>query len=510
MGKKAESALEIENLSKSFGTVLANDHICMKFYKGEISAVLGENGSGKTTLINMISGIYYPDGGNILMGGKPVVIKSPKDAYALGIGVVHQHFNLVNRMTAAANIAIGMTGGIFINNNKIRKQICEIAEKYEFQIDPDKKIYDMSVSEKQTLEIVKMLIKGADILILDEPTAVLAPQETENLFRILKAMKNDGKTVIIITHKLQEVLQVSDKVFIMRKGKLIDTVKTSMADIPILTEKMVGHSVELSLERPEVKNKVKIISVQRLVCKDRQGFAALDNVSFDIYGGEILGIAGIAGGGQKELCEALAGVAYVESGRIIYYSTEGTIEIENRNPAAREKKNIRIGFVPEDRLGMGLIASAGMADNIMLRSYKSGKGIFVNRKKPREIAGELMGRLEIAAPGIHTPVRMLSGGNIQKILLGREIRQHPAVLIVSYPVRGLDINSSYTIYALLNEEKKKGVAVVFVGEDLDVLMEISDRLLVLANHTVGGIADPRTTTKEEIGLLMTKTTNREV
>ena len=473
--------------------------------EGEYVAIMGPSGSGKTTLMNMLSGIYFPDEGQISIDGKEVVIRSPKDAFDLGIGMIHQHFKLVDVLTAAENIVLGLPGGIQLNRREAAGHIREISAKYGFQIDPDKKIYNMAVSEKQTVEIVKVLYRGADILILDEPTAVLTPQETQKLFEVLRAMKADGKSIIIITHKLHEVLDVSDRVAILRKGEYIGTVETAQATQQSLTEAMVGRSISLAIERPEVDEKEELLRVQGLTCINAEGVAAVRDVSFTAYGGEILGIAGVAGSGQKELCEAIAGLYHVKSGSIEFKTGAGFENIVGAKPDEIFKKGISLAFVPEDRLGMGLVGSLDMVDNMLIRSYKNNKGPLVDRKTAKKVCDKLIESLEIVTPGTSTPVRRLSGGNVQKVLLGREIHYNPKVLMVSYPVRGLDINSSFKIYDLLNGQKKKGVAVIFVGEDLDVLMEISDRILVLCGGVLTGIVDPRNVTKEDVGLLMVHT-----
>jgi len=500
------NAVEMRNVTKTFGSVVANRQVHLELHEGEILALLGENGSGKTTLMNMLSGIYYPDNGEIYVHGREVSIRAPKDAFDLGIGMIHQHFKLVDVLTAAENIVLGLPGGTQVNRKALAERIRDISSKYGFTIDPDKKIYNMSVSEKQTVEIVKVLYRGADILILDEPTAVLTPQETEKLFRILKAMKKDGKAIIIITHKLHEVLSVSDRVAILRKGEYIATVETAEADRQSLTEMMVGRSVSLAIARPESEHKHECLQVTSLTCLNSEGIKALDNVSFEAFGGEILGVAGIAGSGQKELCEALTGLYPVKEGTILYHNEiDGVAVVENlvgKTPDEIIRRGISMAFVPEDRLGMGLVASMNMIDNVMLKNYKKSRGPFVDRRTPKDVSERLIRQLQIVTPDVYTPIRLLSGGNVQKVLLGREIDCNPALLIVAYPVRGLDINSSHTIYDLLNEQKQKGVAILFIGEDLDVLMEISDRIMVLCGGKVSGIVDPRVTTKEEIGLLM--------
>lgn len=506
MGETFDYAIKMHNIRKTFGKVVANNNINLELKKGEILALLGENGSGKTTLMNMLSGIYFPDHGEIYIEGKSVRISSPRDAFDLGIGMIHQHFKLVNILTAAENIVLGLDGAPSLNRREINKSVGELAEKYGFDLDPSKKIYQMAVSEKQTVEILKVLYRGAEILILDEPTAVLTPQETEKLFVVLRNMKKAGKSIIIITHKLHEVLAISDRVAILRKGEYIGAVKTSETNQAQLTEMMVGRPISLEIDRPKVDRGVERIQVIDLTCKNGDGLKVLDNVSFSAYGGEILGVAGIAGSGQKELCETIAGLYPAAGGAILYRDKRNEDDVKESilglNPDEISKKGISMAFVPEDRLGMGLIANMDMTDNVMLRSYKNRKGLFVDRKAPKELAEKMIGELDIITPGVDTPVGRLSGGNVQKVLLGREIASSPSVLIVAYPVRGLDINSSYRIYDLLNEQKKKGVAVIFIGEDLDVLMEISDRIVVMCGGRVSGIVDPKDVTKEDIGLMM--------
>lgn len=580
-----EIALEMRGVSKYFGSVVANKNVNLKVYKGEILAVLGENGSGKTTLMNMISGIYFPDEGQTFVGGEEAVIRSPQDAFAYKIGMIHQHFKLVDVFTAAQNIVLGvknepkpvddkknafskffakigrkMESGLY-KKKEVAAQVKVIADKYGFEIDPNKKIYNMSVSEKQTVEIVKVLYRGANVLILDEPTAVLTPQETEKLFAVLRKMKEDGKSIIIITHKLNEVLAVSDRVAILRKGESVGEIATKDADENKLTELMVGKKVALNIERSTPENCEDRLEIKGLNVKSHDGVKVLDNVSFTAKSGEILGIAGIAGSGQKELLEAIAGLQKLESGDMIFHNPkkdkpvtffhkdlhrvkelakEGAFRYENgetvdftgktdkeikelvnagkvlfkedeiidlkdKTPLQIRELGIRLSFVPEDRLGMGLVGNMDIVDNMMLRSYRKGNSVFLDRSKPGKLADEIIEELEVVTPSAHTPVRRLSGGNVQKVLVGREIASAPKVLMAAYPVRGLDINSSYTIYNLLNKQKENGAAVIFVGEDLDVLIELCDRILVIGSGKVTGIVDGRTANKSEIGLLMVKT-----
>ncbi len=558
--------LQLKNITKKFGAkVIANNNVSLDVYKGEILSILGENGCGKTTLMNMVAGIYYPDSGKILINGEEVIIRSPRDAFEHKIGMIHQHFKLIDVFSAAQNVALGVEGEKF-NLKEVNNRIKDMANKYGFNINLDKKIYEMSVSEKQTVEILKVLYRGADILILDEPTAVLTPQEIKNLFKILRAMKEDGKSIIIITHKLNEVMEISDRVTILRKGDHIATVNTTETSEKELTEMMVGEKIDLNINRTEPVDKKLRLSVSGLTIKNSDAYKVLDNVSFDAYGGEILGIAGIAGSGQKELLEAIAGLNNYESGKLIYYhpkkdkpvsffhktyrrvmelnsenafkDQEGNdidlramtkkdvkeivnnemvifkkdeiIDLKDKSPREIRELGIRLSFVPEDRLGMGLVGNMDIVDNMMLRSYRKGKTVFLDRKRPADLAERIINDLHVNTPDSHTAVRKLSGGNVQKVLVGREIAAAPAILMTAYPVRGLDINSSYTIYNLLNEQKQRGVAVVFVGEDLDVLMALSDRIMVLSDGKVTGIVDARTTTKDEIGILMVKSDKNEV
>lgn len=495
--KTEDIAIECTGITKTFGTVVANDKIDMSVKFGEIVALLGENGSGKTTLMNMLSGIYHPDEGSIKIAGKNVVINSPADSIKLGIGMIHQHFKLVDIFSAMDNIASG-TKGRLKNKDTFRQEIKDISEKLGLEVDPDKKIYNMSVSEKQTVEILKVLYRGSKILILDEPTAVLTPQETDKLFAILRKMKENGSAIIIITHKLNEVMEISDRVTILRKGKSIQTVVTSETNESQLTELMVGKKVSLSIERPEPEDVSPLLNIINLTVRKPDGSIGLDDVSFDINRGEILGVAGIAGSGQKELCETVAGLIGIDTGAVLYNKHN----IIGMTPKEIINLGISMSFVPEDRLGMGLVAQLGMVDNMMLKSYNDTKGPFVDRAPAKELALSLVKKLKIKTPSVDTPVRMLSGGNVQKVLLGREIESEPNLLITAYPVRGLDINSAYMIYDLLNEQKKKNVAVLFIGEDLDVILELADRILVLCHGKVTGIVDAKTTTKEQIGLMM--------
>ncbi len=576
------NAIELVGITKAFGTkVVANKNVSMELRQGEILALLGENGSGKTTLMNMIAGIYTPDQGKIYVRGQEVTIKSPIDAYSYHIGMIHQHFKLVDLFTAADNIILGEhfhaepsdgqnKGAAFfkragkrlafgwLKHNRV-KQLQTIVDQYGFNIDLSRKIYDMSVSEKQTVEIIKALYRGAEILILDEPTAVLTPQEIDKLFAVLRRMRQDGKSIIIITHKLNEVMAISDRVCVLRKGEHIATVETAATTEKELTDMMVGQKIDLAIERKEPVNPKPRLIIKDMTALNKEGRLALDHVSFEINGGEILGIAGISGNGQRELLEGIAGlqplvegeaifnnpkenkpvtffhkdlkqikrmaeegffhypdgtrvslkgfknkeiVKLVNDEKILFYEDE-VIDLKQKTPREIQELGIKLSFVPEDRLSMGLVGNMSIVDNMMLRGYRKGRSIFLNRRRPKQLADTIIKDLEVVTPSDMTPVRRLSGGNVQKILVGREISSSPKVLMAAYPVRGLDINSSYTIYNLLNAQKEKNVAVIFVGEDLDVLLALCDRILVLCGGKVSGVVDARKVTKEEIGLLMT-------
>ena len=497
--------VKMRNITKRFGPVLANDRVWLDIYQGEILALLGENGSGKTTLMNMLSGIYFPDEGQIFIDDKEVLIRSPKDAFDLKIGMIHQHFKLVDVLTAAENIVLGLHDGKRLDLEKVKTRVREICDAYGFDVDPDEKIYNMSVSQKQTVEIVKVLYRGADILILDEPTAVLTPQETDKLFAVLRNMRNDGKAIVIITHKLHEVEDLSDRVAVLRQGQFIGDMPTRESSAQEMTNMMVGHPVTLNIERPEPVDPKPRVEVKNLTVRSEEGVLKLDDVSFTINSGEILGIAGISGCGQKELLEAIAGLQPTESGSVIYINDNGTKEeLIGKDPQAIADKGVALSFVPEDRLGMGLVANMDLTDNMMLRSFRRGRSFFTDRKTPKKLAEDVVKELEVKTPSVNTPVRRLSGGNVQKILVGREIASAPTVLLTAYAVRGLDIHSSYTIYDLINKQKQSGVAVVYVGEDLDVLLELADRILVLCDGKVSGIVDGRGAKKREVGLLMTR------
>lgn len=490
--------VRMEGITKTFGKVVANDHVNLEVCRGEVHSILGENGAGKSSLMNVLSGVYKPEEGTIEIKGNEVRFHSPKDAISVGIGMIYQHFKLVNAMTAKENIIAGQKGDFYIDPQKASKDIRAISEKYGLEIDPDKVVRHMSVAEKQRVEILKVIYRGADILILDEPTAVLTPQETEKLFNIINRMKAAGCSILIITHKLHEVMEISDRITVLRKGKYITTVPNQNTNPRALTDLMVGKSVSLSIERVEAELQEGLLEVQALTTVNMDRVKTLKGVSFKLHGGEILGVAGVANSGQKELCEAIAGLEKANSGNIVFKGES----IVGFNPRDIIDKGISMSFVPEDRLGMGLVSTMDITNNILLKEYRKQKGFFITRKNARKMATYLIEKLNIDTPGAEHPVRLLSGGNIQKVLLGREIENNPQLIISAYPSRGLDVGSAHLVYDLLNDQKKKGVGVIYVGEDLDVLLELCDRIMVLCAGEITGVVKASETTKEEIGFMM--------
>lgn len=492
------SYIAMKGITKIFGKVVANNNINLEVESGEIHALLGENGAGKSTLMNILSGIYVPDGGSIFIHDKEEKFISPKDSIKAGIGMIHQHFKLVDVMTAMENIMLGQSSGIFISKKKIRDKVNEICKKYGLEIDLDKKVYDMSVGERQILEILKVLYRGAKILILDEPTTVFTPQEAQKLFNIMFRMKEQGCAIIFISHKMDEVMTVSDRITVIRKGETVETLDKKDASPKKLAELMVGHSIDLSIERVKCERKDVSLEVKNLTVINEDNIELLKNINFKLSGGEILGVAGIANSGQRELCEAIVGMYPIKEGDVIF---EGE-NLQGKSTREIIKKGISMSFIPEDRLGMGLVGSMDMVDNFMIRAYHNQKGFMIDRKPVAKISKEVVKRLDIKTPSINHPIKNLSGGNIQKILLGRELESNPKLLIMAYPVRGLDINTCHTIYDLMNEQKSKGVSILFIAEDLDVLLQLSDRIMVICDGRVTGIVDGESATKEEIGMLM--------
>ena len=494
------AAIEMRNITKRFGPVLANDKVWLNIYRGEILALLGENGSGKTTLMNMLSGIYFPDEGEIKIDGKEVVIRSPKDAFDNGIGMIHQHFKLVDVLTAAENIVLGLPGKLDLKaaSAKIR----EICDKYGFSVDPAQKIYDMSVSQKQTVEIVKVLYRGADILILDEPTAVLTPQETDELFAVIRRVVRElGMTVIIITHKLYEVMAISDRVGVMRKGRLIGVENTCDVDEKKLASMMVGRPVLYDrLEKTGEAGAEQIAVHDLTVCDDR-GLVAVDGLSLSVRAGEVLGIAAIEGNGQSELLEAITGMRRVE---------RGTVEVCGQNvtgKTAGEIRKVGLSHIPEDRLATGVSRSASVTDNLLMGKQRdkafSGFAFHQRRSSIERYAEEVYERFDIRGAGIDTAVGSMSGGNMQKVVVAREFSFDSPVLIIAQPTRGVDVGAIEFIHTRIIEKRNAGCAILLCSADLDEVFRLSDRIITMYEGRITGEFRTSDITKEEIGWYMT-------
>lgn len=495
----AHTVVCLKRITKKFGSVTANDCVDFSLKKGEIHAVLGENGSGKSTLMNILSGLYRPDSGEIYINGVKTAVSSPAVAISYGIGMIHQHFKLAEAFTALDNILVSNPKGIFKNSAKEHKQISGLLKSYGFDIDLCSYIKDMPVGQKQAVEIVKILYKGAQVLILDEPTAVLTPQETEKLFGIMRYMRDAGKSIIFISHKLGEVMAVTDRITVLRKGKSVATFNTRDVDELELVRHIVGKEVDLSIARTKAKRGEKLLCVDSLSSNNSDGTKALKDISFEVYGGEILGIAGVAGSGQKNLCETLAGLNPNYRGTINLLGED----LSKLRPVDIIKRGVSMSFVPEDRLGMGLVAGMSITENMILKEHNTQKGFFLKNDIYALMAKDVVKQLSIDTPHIGFQVSRLSGGNIQKVLVGRELRSGPKLLIMAYPVRGLDIGAAMQIYSLINARKEAGTGIIYVGEDLDVLMQLCDRILVLCHGSVTGIADARKVSKTTLGLMMT-------
>ncbi|MDR3321311.1 MAG: ABC transporter ATP-binding protein [Synergistaceae bacterium] len=493
--------IELRGVTKNFGGVRANDGVDLSVHRGEIHALLGENGSGKTTLMNILTGIYAQDSGEVFMDGRRVRFRTPRDSIEAGIGMICQHANLVDAFSVEENIAAGAERGLWVNKRKLRAKIGKIAECYRLAVRPERKIHSLSMSEKQTVEILKTLYRGVTTLVLDEPTSALTPLETEALFANLRRMRESGCAVVLITHKLNDVFEISDRVTVLRKGKSVYTALAGDTDCAELTENMVGQAVSLDIPRTESLGRdaggSPLLEIRGLVVKGAYG-RALNGVSLRVEVGEIHGIAGVAGSGQRELCDAVAGLGRIVSGDVLLNGRA----IGGMTPGQMRKSGIKIGYVPEDRMEMGLVGGMSIADNVLLRGAGSRR-IFFDARDAGALARKIIEKYDINAPDTSEPVKNLSGGNIQKVLLGREIEMKPDLLITAYPVRGLDVGASDYIFRLLNREKESGMGVLFIGEDLDILLGLCDRVSVMRAGRLAATLDARKTSKTEIGALMT-------
>jgi ABC-type uncharacterized transport system ATPase subunit len=493
-------AVRMVGITKRFPGVLANDHVDFEAYPGEIHALLGENGAGKSTLMNILFGMYRPDEGEVYVHGGKVRLTSPREAIQQGIGMVHQHFMLVEVQTVAENVTLGLNESrFFLSLANTKHRIEELAQKYGLQVDPEARIWQLSVGEQQRVEILKMLYRGADILIMDEPTAVLTPQEAKELFNILRRMATEGHTVIFITHKLDEVMAISDRITILRGGRVVSTVSTPDTNKEALARMMVGRSVLFRVEKPHATTGEIVLQVEGLQARNDKRLPALKGVSFDVHQGEILGIAGIAGNGQRELAEVITGLRQAAGGCIRI----GNTDVTNCAPCQIIEKGV--GHVPEDRVGMGLVPNLAVSDNIIMKAYRQPKlsdGPFLNRLSIRRFVDGLIKLFNITAPSQDTPVRLLSGGNLQRTILAREISALPSLLVAMHPTRGLDIGATESVHKMLLEQRSNGAAILLISEDLDEILALSDHIAVLYEGEIMGTLPVEEAGMEKLGLMM--------
>ena len=495
-----ELMLVMNGITKRFPGIVANDRVAFELRRGEIHALLGENGAGKSTLMNILDGIYYPDEGEILIDGKRVDLRSPLDSMKHGIGMIHQHFMLVDSLTVIENVILGLESqGFLVNQRQVARQIEEIARKYNFRVDPYARIWQLSVGEQQRVEIIKMLFRGARILILDEPTAVLTPQESQELFGILREMKSEGKSIVFISHKLSEVMAVSDRITVLRKGRVIGMVDTAAMTEAQLARMMIGRDVLFRLERRPREQGPEVLKVENAKARSDRGLTALDGLSLTVHAGEILGIAGVAGNGQLELAECIAGLRRLAEGRVIV----GGADVTNAAPCTVMAAGV--AYIPADRLGVGLVPNLSTVDNAILHKYRQAgmcRGGFVDYGAACTYADTLIERFDISVPLAQAPVKVLSGGNMQKLLLAREIDQQPRLLIAEHPTRGLDVGATEFVHKTLLAQRDQGVAVLLISEDLDEILMVADRVAVMYEGRIMGILDAHDADIEQIGLMM--------
>lgn len=486
--------VEMQGITKRFPGVLANDRVDFGLEAGEVHALLGENGAGKSTLMSILTGLYRPDSGRVVVGGRTANFRAPRDAIRAGIGMVHQHFKLVAPFTVAENVLLGLDEPRFALNLKtVEERIRTVSQDYGLKVDPTVPIWQLSVGEQQRVEIIKLLYHGARVLILDEPTAVLTPQEADELFKTLRLMAARGHGVIIITHKMHEVMAVSDRCTVLRGGKTIGTVRTADSTPEDLTRMMVGRNVLQEREKGNTAPGAVCLDIADLYVQGDRGVPAVRGATLQLHGGEILGIAGVAGNGQRELCEAVAGLRPVKSG------------------SARMTGNC--SFIPEDRLGMGLVPNLGVTDNAILRVYRErqvSKAGFLNWKAVRDFTGTLLQQFDVKAARMDTPIKLLSGGNQQKLLVGRELATDPAVIIASQPTRGLDVAATEAVHGVLLDARRRGKAILMVSEDLDELLTICDRIAVMFEGRFMGVVPAESANVAQIGLMMAGKMQAEV
>jgi general nucleoside transport system ATP-binding protein len=503
-----EYVIEMLNIRKEFGNFVANDNITLQVKQGEIHALLGENGAGKSTLMNVLFGLYQPEAGEIRVKGKPVKITDPNVANELGIGMVHQHFMLVDTFTVTENIILGSepTKGGTIDIKKAEQEVRELSERYGLAVDPTAKIADISVGMQQRVEILKTLYRGADILIFDEPTAVLTPQEIQELIQIMKALVKEGKSIILITHKLKEIMEVCDRVTVIRRGKGIGTLNVSDTNPTELAELMVGRQVQFTTDKEPAKPKDNVLEIKDLVVKDARGVTTVNELNLTVRAGEIVGIAGVDGNGQSELIEAITGLQKVESGSILLNGKDIT------NLPPRKVTESGVGHIPQDRHKHGLVLDFPIGENMVLQTYYKepySKNGILNFKNIYEKARQLIKEFDVRTPDEYTKARALSGGNQQKAIIGREVDRNPDLLIAAQPTRGLDVGAIEFIHKRLIEQRDQGKAVLLVSFELDEIMNVSDRIAVIYEGKIVAIVDPKETDEQELGLLMAGSKRKE-
>ncbi len=492
--------IEMNGITKVFPGVIANENISFQVQAGEIHALLGENGAGKSTLMSVLAGLYQPDAGTIKVKGQRVKFKSPRLALAAGVGMIYQHFRLVDNLSVAENIVLGAPGeAVRLNTRQIESAAADISEQYGLKVDPHARVAHLSLGEQQRVEILKMLYRGCDILIMDEPTTVLTPLEVRDLFNMLRNMAHQGKAVVLITHKLNEVLEIADKVTVLRKGRVVGNAQTASLDEKALTHMMVGRELIYSQVEHHKESSEMLLEVLNLQVRGDQGHIAVRDLNLSIHSGEIVGIAGVAGNGQRELVESIAGLRPMSSGEIRMNGQDIS------NLGVRERLARGINMVPEDRMGMGLVPNLTITENAILRSYYSkefSRGFVLDFTKIRAYTHSLVKDYNVSLANIQHPINYLSGGNLQKLLLGREISQRPRLLMASYPVRGLDVASTEAVFNLLLEEREKGTAILLILEDIEEIFRLADKVAVMYAGTIKGIFDVDKTNIEEVGLLM--------
>ncbi len=492
--------LEMVDISKSFHTTCANQRVNLRVGSGEILGLLGENGAGKTTLMNILYGLIAPDSGQIRINGQSVVIQSPRDAIELGIGMVHQHFMLIENHTVAENIALGLSDAPFLSPSRnVARRLVEFGERFGLKINPQERIWQLSAGEQQRVEIVKALVKGADLLILDEPTSVLTPQETEQLFAILRRMSAEGHSVIFISHKLEEILSICHRVLVLRKGEIAGRAETEDVDKRELARMMVGREIIFRIERPALEQGELVLDVRNLVVPGDRQQIAVRGVGFRIFRNEIFGIAGVSGNGQRELVEAVTGLRKASQGEVLL----GGQNITNAN--ARVVASRGISHVPEERMRFGIVPNLFVYENTVLKKHRKrlfSRVLFLNFGSIRKHASAIIERFNVSVPTIDTPVKNLSGGNIQKLILGREISGEPALLVAAHPTYGLDVGATEYIRRQLLEKRGEGLAVLLVSEDLEEIFELCDRIAVMYEGRFMGIVSTARATMEDIGLMM--------